>query len=120
MPSCPTTSAECHRIFASINRLEVKPQAQRYDARTVLWACGAPESGAANRSVYTEIRPVEGVEGVSSELESHPASVAARPYVHLLDQRSVVYQDRGLAELAVVLRGRSERELTGRRESRGV
>jgi hypothetical protein len=109
-----------NRLPPTKAHLEIQPQAQRDDARTVLWAAGPPEAGAADRAVYAEIRPVKRVESVGSELQPHTASVAARPHVHLLDQRRVIHQDRGLAELAVVLRGRSERELAGDREGGGV
>ena len=100
--------------------LEAQPRATRNDAITVLRAGGASEAGIAHCTVDTKIGAVERVEGVGTHLQPHPASVTPWPYVHLLDDRNVVNEDRRLPELAVILRGRSERELPRNGEGRGI
>src|SRR5260370_20105322 len=86
----------------------------------MLRAGGGTEVGIADRAVYSKICPVERIESVGAKLQAHAASITRRPYIELLDQRDVVHQNRWLPELAVVLRGCSERELSRNRKGCGV
>src|SRR5450432_2113874 len=100
--------------------LEVQPQHHGDEARAVLRAGGAAEGGRTDGSVHGEIRPVERVEGVGAELQANFVAVTGWPNTHLLHQRDIVYQNRRLPEVAVVLGRCSERELRRNRERRGV
>src|ERR1051325_8403146 len=90
-------SAISHRITAPV--LEIQPGPHRDDARAVLRSGGAAEVHVAHRSVDREIRPVERIEGVRAELESHPGAVTLGPDVHLLHERDVLEQVRRLPEV---------------------
>jgi hypothetical protein len=100
--------------------LEVQAKSPGDQTSTVLRTGGASKVRITNRSVHSEVRPVENIEDIGRKLKPYTATVARRPYPQLLQNGSLVVQHGRLAELAVVLRRGTERVLSGDRESRSI
>ena len=79
-----------------------------------------PKFGVADRSVHSEIGPVERVERVGAELQAHAAAIARGPDVKLLDERDVIRRAPAAGGTCCCTATRFRTRTARNREGRGV